>query len=73
MGGTLFHKMVAVTDNQHHTEPRQATSNVMRVEDVELSPQAVDDNFYATPFQQATGTIKFNSPTTTTIANDAII
>ena len=27
----------------------------MRVEDVELSPQAVDDNFDATPVQQATG------------------
>ena len=62
MGGTLFHKMVANRQSAP-TEPRQAPAGravaddqqTMRVEDVELSPQAVDDNFYATPVQQATG------------------
>ena len=62
MGGTLFHRMVANRQSAP-TEPRQAPAGravaddqqTMRVEDVELSPQAVDDNFYATPVQQATG------------------
>ena len=62
MGGTLFHKMVA-NRQPAPTEPRQAPAGravaddqqTMRAEDVELSPRAVDDNFYATPVQQATG------------------
>ena len=62
MGGTLFHRMVANRQSAP-TEPRQAPAGravaddqqTMRVEDVELSPQAVDDIFYATPVQQATG------------------
>ena len=62
MGGTLFHRMV--TNKQSApTEPRQAPAGeavaddqqTMRVEDVEQSPQAVDDNFDATPVHQATG------------------
>ena len=62
MGGTLFHKMVANRQSAP-TEPRQAPAGgavaddqqTMHVEDVEQSPQVVDDNFYATPVQQATG------------------
>ena len=62
MGGTLFHKMVANRQSAP-TEPRQAPAGgavaddqqTMHVEDVEQSPQAVDDNFDATPVQQATG------------------
>ena len=62
MGGTLFHKMLSNRQSAP-TEPRQAPAGravaddqqTMRVEDVELSPQAVDDNFDATPVQQATG------------------
>ena len=67
MGGTLFHRMVANRQSAP-TEPRQALAGravaddqqTMRVEDVEQSPQAVDDNFDATPVQQATGAL---SPT----------
>ena len=63
MGGTLFHKMVANRQSAP-TEPRQAPAGgavaddqqTMRVEDVELSPRAVDDNLHATPVQQATST-----------------
>ena len=62
MGGTLFHRMVANRQSAP-TEPRQAPAGravaddqqTMHVEDVEQSPQAVDDNFDATPVQQATG------------------
>ena len=62
MGGTLFHRMVANRQSAP-TEPRQTPAGravaddqqTMHIEDVELSPQAVDDNFYATPVQQATG------------------
>ena len=62
MGGTLFHKMVANRQSAP-TEPRQAPAGgavaddqqTINVEDVEQSPQAVDDNFDATPVQQATG------------------
>ena len=80
MGGTLFHKMVANRQSAP-TEPRQAPAGravaddqqTMRVEDVELSPQAVDDNFDATPVQQATGASSSTVPMTplfkTTIDN----
>ena len=62
MGGTLFHEMVANRQSAP-TEPRQTPAGravaddqqTMHIEDVELSPQAVNDNFYATPVQQATG------------------
>ena len=62
MGGTLFYRMVANRQSAP-TEPRQTPAGravaddqqTMHIEDVELSPQAVDDNFYATPVQQATG------------------
>ena len=62
MGGTLFHKMLSNRQSAP-TEPRQAPAGravaddqqTMRAEDVEQSPQAVDDNFDATPVQQATG------------------
>ena len=63
MGGTLFHRMVANRQSAP-TEPRQAPAGgavaddqqTMHVEDVEQSPQAVDDNLHATPVQQATST-----------------
>ena len=63
MGGTLFHKMVANRQSAP-TEPRQAPAGgavaddqqTMHVEDVEQSPQVVDDNVDATPVQQATST-----------------
>ena len=56
MGGTLFHRMVANRQSAP-TETRQAPAGravaddqqTMHIEDVELSPQAVDDNF--TPHQ----------------------
>ena len=62
MGGTLFHKMLSNRQSAP-TEPRQAPAGravaddqqTTRIGDVELSPQAVDDSFYATPVQQATG------------------
>ena len=62
MGGTLFHKMLSNRQSAP-TEPRQAPAGrtvaddqqTMRAEDVEQSPRAVDDNFDATPVQQATG------------------
>ena len=61
MGGTLFHKMLSNRQSAP-TEPRQAPAGravaddqqTTRIEDVELSPQAVDDSCYATPVQQAT-------------------
>ena len=69
MGGTLFHRMVANRQSAP-TEPRQAPAGravaddqqTMRVEDVEQSPQAVDDNFDATPVQQATGASSSTAP-----------
>ena len=61
MGGTLFHRMIANRQSAP-TEQRQTPGRAVaddqqttRIEEVELSPHAVDDSFYATPVQQATG------------------
>ena len=69
MGGTLFHKMLSNRQSAP-TEPRQAPAGravaddqqTMRAEDVEQSPRAVDDNFDATPVQQATGASSSTAP-----------